>query len=129
VHPPDVCFPGAGFYPVKPKEKFAVPGTNAEASENFWVGDFEKSTPTGENYLRVFWSWNGMGRWRAADVPRVTFARAPFLYKMYVTRSANRNNNRLDDDPCVEFLTALIPVLNQVLFDLPPDRISPTPSL
>jgi hypothetical protein len=67
-------------------------------------------------HLRLFWSWSGDGSWQAPDYPHRTFARYPFLYKLYVIRPLIKPDEPLAGDPCQEFLGLLLPELKKSLF-------------
>ena len=114
VHRPETCYGAAGYALAAPPIRYTPPlGANAPPAE-FWTGKF-KQPQVGGQELRIFWSWYADGGWRAADNPRLTFARLPALYKLYVIRETDGRGERLDDDPAVEFLRALLPGLSRTL--------------
>jgi hypothetical protein len=114
VHTPDVCYRDNGHGLVETPEKFlaAVPGRQAE----FWTARFRKGDTALPTYLRVFWSWNGGGGWKAPANPRLEFARRPALYKLYVIRQLAQLEEAPGKDPCTEFLPLLLPELRRALF-------------
>jgi hypothetical protein len=88
THTPDVCYPGSGYKTVRApkKETLDLPGGGAAV---YYVADFEKTTATRQDRVRVRWAWTTDGReWVAPDNPRWQFAarlaRVPVLYKVYV---------------------------------------------
>jgi hypothetical protein len=112
LHSPQACYPGIGYRPTaEPKRQ----GFGAGKKDDFWVAQFQKEGTSPET-LRIFWSWNGAGKWHAADSPRVHFARHAALYKLYVIRSLARGDEGLNDDPAAEFLNQFLPVAQRALF-------------
>ncbi|HJZ91887.1 MAG TPA: hypothetical protein VKE40_13525 [Gemmataceae bacterium] len=87
AHTPDVCFLGSGYKLKNPPSKQALPLADG-GSVNFYVADFEKTTATGSDVVRVRWAWTADGTWYAPDYPRLFFAKSqvklPVLYKLYV---------------------------------------------
>ena len=69
--------------------------------------------------LRIFWGWSNGGNFSVPDNPRMTFFRAPFLYKLYVVRRLTRTDDPLQNDPTVGFVRELLPLLRK--------NLSPTP--
>jgi hypothetical protein len=122
VHTPDVCYGGAGFALAAPPAHHTVtppadPLRGYPAGPaSFWVGRFEKSGAAVSERLRILWAWNAAGDWAAPDNPRLTFAAAPALYKLYVVRSVADLNEPLDDDPAVTFLRQFLPAVETCLF-------------
>lgn len=112
LHSPEVCYPGAGFNPAGERAKQPMDGR----SDDFWVGQFQKTTPNPEA-LRIFWAWNGAGAWRAAEWPRVEFGRHAALYKLYVIRSLWAGDEPLAEDPSLDFMRQFLPAVQAALFD------------
>jgi hypothetical protein len=115
VHRPETCYSAAGYAPEGPAVKYMPPGDAGAPQAEFWTGKF-KQAEAGGRELRIFWSWNGDGAWRAADNPRWDFGRFPALYKLYVIRETSGRAERLDDDPAADFLRRLLPAASQTLF-------------
>ncbi len=112
THTPDVCYPGSGYKTLRAprKETLDLPGG---ATAMYYVADFEKTTATRQDRVRVRWAWTtGDGRWEAPDNPRWQFAaqlaRVPVLYKVYVvTPLPDDTDDRPEDDPTARaFATA-----------------------
>ena len=80
VHPPTVCFRGAGYSQCAPVRRESV-GRSAEMAAT----EFEKVVEGRPVRIRTLWGWGADGSWSAPDEPRVAFAAEPFLYKLYVT--------------------------------------------
>jgi hypothetical protein len=125
VHTPDICFAGIGYEMTRSADRVSVPagaGAGAEPAQ-LWCGDFSKQGAVVPSFLRIFWSWNGARAWRAPDNPRFAHAANHVLYKIYVIHETTVPAGRVDDDPGVSFLKALLPELDR---DLAP-AFTPSP--
>lgn len=109
VHPPEICFGGAGFSEVTPPEKFPVKGAAITKPSEFWTAKFQKRGALEPEQIRIFWSWGAAGEWTAADYPRLKFASYPILYKLYVIRPLGSLSEPLEEDPSAEFLQLFLP--------------------
>jgi hypothetical protein len=119
VHTPDVCFSGTGFELVgklqlyEPKDKEGAP------TAEFILTDMERPQqgPDLGQQLRVYWSWNRGGPWRAPKHQRWAFGGAPALYKMYLIYQplAGAKLKEIVHDPCRDFIPELLPVLDKAL--------------
>jgi hypothetical protein len=118
VHTPDVCYRGAGYEMVGRVEPLTVdvPGG---ASAAFWTARFQKERPGETGQLRLLWSWSHDGTWQAPTWPRLTFAGAPFLYKLYVIRETTSADEPRPGDPTLALLGELLPALDRTLFRRP----------
>ncbi len=114
VHPPEVCYDGAGFQQVGQRTKYSEPATRPAA--DFWVYHFQNRDSALPVDLRVFCSWSTSGAWRAADTPRLELAGHPIAYKMYVVRELPKADEPLKEDPSHEFIQTLLPELQRSLF-------------
>jgi uncharacterized protein DUF3485 len=123
LHPPDICYAGAGFSKAGPLVAEVIEGAGLQVAPGFWRGQFVKSGPEPES-LRIFWAWNGTGAWRASENPRWEFAKNRFLYKLYVIHPLSRAGEPLADDPTPEFMRVFLPEVQRCLFgkDEPRDR-------
>jgi hypothetical protein len=108
-HTPEVCYGGAGFAMDGAPTPFAA-GTGAR----FWTARF---TRPGEasTHLRLYWSWSDGGPWQAPAQPRLHFAGAQALYKLYVIQELTDLEEQLDDDRCQGFIRELVPELEKAL--------------
>jgi hypothetical protein len=109
IHTPDICY-GASGYNVGNPRRVTVGGNQGE----FWTADAVKSWATGESKLRIYWGWNDGSGWLAAADARQTFPRSHVLHKLYVLRELT-TQPKDDNEPCLKFLEALVPVLNQTV--------------
>lgn len=116
VHPPDVCYRGAGYDLTAPPTPYVIPNPAGLEPLEFMTAKFQKSDTPVPCYLRILWSWSAAGAWKAPSFPRMTLAHSPVLYKLYVIQELQTLDEPLDDGPCVRFIRALIPELEQALF-------------
>jgi hypothetical protein len=116
VHPPEVCYTASGYDMVEAPTPVLV--KVAGQSAEFRTSVFATSrTEPGAKRLRIFWSWNAMGEWRAPEGDaRWTFRGEPFLYKLYVVHEFAGPAGPPDRDPCVALLSSLVPELQETLF-------------
>jgi Protein of unknown function (DUF3485) len=118
VHTPDVCFQGGGMEMKTSPQRFRLDVPDPAGAAEFWATRFEKA---GSGYM-VRWSWTTDGSWKAADSPRIQFARAPALYKLYVIHPSTKPDQKPDDDSELDsFLRALLPAMQTGLFPSPRD--------
>lgn len=116
AHTPDVCFQGQGLSMTAEPATAAVPFGAGEAA-NFWSARFTRSGLAGTETSLALWSWSSDGQWEAAGRPRVEYARAPFLYKLYVIRPVGNSDQRGVDEPVLkEFLQVFLPAVQASLF-------------
>jgi len=121
THTPEVCY-GASGYMVGKRESVRL-DTNGDPAQ-FWTSDAVKTRVTDETRLRLYWAWNGGQGWVASPDARKDFPlfSYPVLHKLYVLRElggnaeAVRERDNKEVEPCVLFLNALVPVLEQKLF-------------
>jgi hypothetical protein len=115
VHRPQDCYQTAGFVLMGPPIHCQIQPPGHEASE-MWTGVFTKETATGPVQLRIFWAWGAAGAWTAPEVPRLAFARAKALYKLYLVRECVGPPGPIVNDPCVTLFGQLMPELGATLF-------------
>lgn len=113
LHTPDVCFVGSGYTLLSPP----TPHTLAfDRPAIFNVARFRVGVDGLADYRRTYWGWSADGDWSAPTSPRIAFARAPALYKLYVVRPMNRGDEPLTEDPAQEFLRLFLEQLREYLF-------------
>jgi Protein of unknown function (DUF3485) len=113
VHGPEVCYRGAGYEPVGEASRYTFPELTGAA---FWVRKFRKTESALPVHLRLLYSHNADGTWKATDNPRLAFARFPVLFKLYIVHELPRPDEPLQDDPALEFIRALYPDLQKTVF-------------
>src|SRR5262249_26546702 len=83
-HRPEHCYPGSGYeMTAQPTLLPVVAAPNTQA-ELFRVANFTRHDVSGDTQFRIFWSWYAGGQWQAPESPRWSFARQPYLVKLYV---------------------------------------------
>jgi len=115
VHPPDVCYRGAGYDQVGATSHYVVPSGPAEGAD-FQVLHFRKQDVTAPGQLRIFLAWGSEGRWSAPANPRWAFARKPYLHKIYLVREVARPDEPVEQDPALQLFRDLTPSLQETLF-------------
>jgi hypothetical protein len=84
------------------------------AAAQFIVARFRGARPA-RQLVRAFWSFNDGDGWRVPDNPRVAFARAGILYKLYIVRDMEKAEENVKDDPARDLLRVLLPELDKYL--------------
>lgn len=110
VHPPDVCYRGAG-YQIGAKELLDLP-----EGGKCWTALFIKPGPT-PDILRIYWAWSDSDAWTAPEDPRFDYAGADYLCKVYVVRRQATDNEEILPTPYENFLSGFF---EQVRLVLPP---------
>jgi hypothetical protein len=114
VHTPDVCYEGAGYRqlaPEKPKEL----DTGGGRADAFNVARFGKPGVEPKQ-MEIYWGWSRDGvTWQAPANPRLSLARSPALYKLYVVREFPPGSRSENVDSCEAFLRRALPVIRQTL--------------
>lgn len=107
LHPPTVCFVGAGWELTSNPEAQNYADASAPQCA-FWQASFARVQEYEQTRILTDWAWNAGNGWSASSDPRFEFAGAPFLYKLYVTSSANGDSEetRLRRTEFLRLLTA-----------------------
>ncbi len=120
VHPPEVCYRGAGYELASATVKQVLPAAPPVPQAEFRVIDFRQADSPTPLQLRVFYTWGEQGQWSAPDRPRLTYALSfsadAVLFKMYVVRQKTGDATPVDKDPCLDFVKELLPTLQESLF-------------
>jgi hypothetical protein len=115
VHPPNVCYRGIG-YDVGEISRYRTKAESGSGSLELFTARFSKEGVSPDS-LRIFWCWGSGGSWAAPEEPRLAFARAGALYKLYlVHRLPTAEEAPPEKDPCLDFLRVLMPELQRRLF-------------
>jgi len=119
VHSPEICLGGEGFdmEGAKKRQSVAVPSLNQPAE--FWVSQFYRYEGGIRRDRRQFWTFSPNGSWTADDNPRLNFAGFPALYKIYVMRELSRKDEKLEEDPILDFIKFFMPEIQKRLFSSP----------
>ena len=115
VHTPEVCLGGEGCTQDGTKQRYPVDLSGSDKVE-FWVGQFYWLDGGLRKDRRTFWTYSSNGKWTAEDNPRLSFARFPFLYKIYIVRQMSRRDEKLQEDPTLDFIKVFMPELQKRLF-------------
>lgn len=115
VHTPDVCYAGAGYRQLADEARKGVEAGDGPKDE-FKVARFAKPGAVVPTQLEIYWSWSRDGAtWVAPDNPRLTLARLPALYKLYVIREFAPGTRADAADACDSFLRRALPAVRQTL--------------
>ena len=113
IHTPDVCYRASG-YEILSQEKLTLPPDVGQGE--FWTAKLRKTNSTEDYRLRIFWSWSEANEWSIPESPRLTFARRPVLFKLYLIREMNDKAESPDIDPCLELFRQFLPEWQRVVF-------------
>ncbi len=115
VHPPTVCFQGAGWALPAAPETVSIQRDSQEPAARFQVADFVKNDQGAPLIMKTFWGWSDGSTWDAPENPRWEYAGHPFLYKMYVSTSASSNQE--DDANTISdtFIGPFLAVVHEAL--------------
>lgn len=113
VHTPDICFKGAGYELTAPAVKYMVKDGTQDAE--MFMGNFRDPDSQATGHICVLWSWSTAGKWEATDYPRLHFASAPVLYKLYVLCNLP-SSGRFDEGPRAAFLPSLLREIGRTVF-------------
>jgi hypothetical protein len=116
VHTPDVCYSGSGYEMTGPPQVVDVPSSGGTAGARFRRADMRGPGAADPKHLRIFWAWNAGDGWKTPDRPRLAYAMAPMLYKLYVIRETVPSDRGGGDELSSALLHQLLPVLDRALF-------------
>jgi hypothetical protein len=116
VHSPEVCLGGEGFDVEGPKRRQSISVPPSDQPFEFWVSQFYRTEGGLRKDRRQFWTFSANGSWTADDNPRLHFARYPVLYKIYLMREMSRKDEKLEEDPTLEFIKVFMPEIQKRLF-------------
>ena len=86
AHSPEACYPGGGMGLSGPLELEEFEYGTPPAKAVFQVGNFRRADAASSMGLRIYWSFRGGSNWEVPENTRLSFARYPALYKIYVVR-------------------------------------------
>lgn len=114
-HQPTTCYKGIGYDVVAGPVHRTVEFDGGSAS--FSTAVFTNAHGAAPRSLRIYWGFSGNGDWSTPRWPRITFARYPAVFKMYVINQLRRPNDPMESDPAEEFIRTVVPILKKTLFD------------
>lgn len=112
VHPPTVCFVGAGWTLAGTPNVTQTPDERSQ----FWNGHFTGTSNGTPVAIDTLWGWSCDGRWIAYDNARLETAGNSFLYKMYVTVNRNIASESSSVGVANHFLEEFLPMVDASLF-------------
>jgi hypothetical protein len=112
IHTPDVCYTASG-YEILSQEKMTLPADLGPGE--FWTAKLRKINATEDYRLRIFWSWNDGEQWSIPESPRLTFARRPVLFKLYLIRELSDKTDVAANDPCLDLFRLFLPEWQRVV--------------
>lgn len=117
VHTPEICFRGTGFEPSGETKRVSA-GSGSSSVDDLWAAEFTKPGTVLPQRLRILYSWNANGTWKASQNPRWDFGGFPALYKLYVVQElpAGVRDQSSEEDLGLDFVHALLPLLSKTLF-------------
>ena len=109
IHSPELCYPKAGFTTAGEIYERRVASTAGAVP--FRSLAYQKGDPGQADRQEVYFSWRYNGRWSTSvSSPKVS-ERIPGMYKVQVARRLSPREARTLDNPCEDFLEALLPAL------------------
>jgi Protein of unknown function (DUF3485) len=116
LHTPEVCYRGIGYHFLGQPNSCTIHHPGNSPPDVFWTARFRKASVAVPEQLRIYWAWQAQRNWEAPESPLRAFASFPVLYKLYVISAARLEGEAPpENDPCREFLDALLPELQKVL--------------
>lgn len=116
AHTPDICFGGAGYELSGPVTSFAVPNGSRAGPAEFALADFRDSASAEPSRLCILWSWTADGRWAAPSHPRLFYASARVLYKLYLAYPMPLKGP-FEDDPRASFIPLLLSEIDRTVLE------------
>jgi hypothetical protein len=115
VHRPEHCYRGEGFDMISPSVTAEVPAAGDIPAATYWTSRFSREEEMQTARLRISWTWFDGRTWQAPTSPRMTFARLPALYKLYVIRELTDTNEEREEALAKDFIARLLPELSKAL--------------
>jgi hypothetical protein len=115
VHTPEVCYAGAGYRPTANDSQKEVQADGG-GQHTFRASRFAQAGGVSPHQLEVYLAWSRDGRaWEAPQNPRMSLARSPALYKLYVVREFLPSARSESSNPCQAFLRRALADLGAAL--------------
>ena len=108
AHGPEACYPGVGFTPTAAPRRLSVPSLGL----TLWSAVFRGGSVTAPLDLNVSWAWADRAGWSTPDNPRLRFAPAPRLYKIYFLYEPGPAPPSGPDFPPLRLAAELLPRLD-----------------
>lgn len=114
LHPPTVCFVGAGWQLTRAPERCRFE-RDASTKDAFWETTFRRDEAGTSIDLLTLWGWSSGGAWTASASPRFEFAGEPFLCKLYLTSAGTPDDPEAARRAINEFVKVFLPQIDAAL--------------
>jgi Protein of unknown function (DUF3485) len=115
VHTPDICYANAGYEELGQETRQEIESSDGKKAI-FIAARFGKTSGVISNQLEIFWAWSRDGiEWQVPENPRLSLARSPALYKLYVVREFMPGTRPETVDISRNFLQRALPAIRQTL--------------
>jgi Protein of unknown function (DUF3485) len=115
VHTPEICYAGTGYTQIGAEVNQLV-GVDPIRNHNFRVHHFRKPDGVSQSQLEIYLAWSRDGtKWENPANVRISLARLPVLYKLYVVREFLPNTRGATSDCCRDFLNRALPEFGSAL--------------
>jgi hypothetical protein len=114
LHPPTVCFVGAGWQLTRTPERREIE-QDATARDSFWETTFRRDEAGVSVDLLTLWGWRNGGPWTASSSPRFEFAGEPYLCKLYLTSAGPSDDPEAARRAIDEFVKVFLPQIDAAL--------------
>ena len=115
LHPPTICLPAHGHDQKRPETRLRIPLEAGLGTSEFATAEFLKKGLVPE-HVHFYWSYSFNGQWSVPQNPRISLARQPAVYKVYIFHQSPQADDPLEENPCLPFLRSYMPELQKVLF-------------
>lgn len=118
LHPPTVCFSGQGYHQFGRLSHFMVRTETRDGTRKSHLlqqADFGNSAVRDPTLTRLYWGWSTDGDWNAPENPRVEYAGAPALFKLYVSEHWIPHGDVQDTGAARLFIRDMLPHISQAL--------------
>ena len=119
VHPPTACYTGLGYKQVgTTRAHRCLTSTAGEKSPShlFQTAHFVSPKLANAYEPRIYWAWTTDGVWQTPESPRLTFAGAPLLFKLYVAHQSDTAPKPRESTSSERFLEQLLPAIAAQVF-------------
>ncbi len=120
IHTPDWCYVGAGYDIIGGEpQQYTDAESGMDPPPEYLAAFFQKETPIDTNRICIFWAFSDDGIWRGPRMPKPTYAGKSALYKIYMITDLDSVGQEVSKNPSIDFAREFLPILNNVLFDVP----------
>ncbi len=112
VHMPEYCYAGFGYRTEGDPTVVTVPGKGGKELTFRKIRMVRETSEGVPEEIIVYHSWYDGSGWSAPKLPRLVFATAPFLYKLYIT-TLPEPVGAIGEDPCLDFAKEFCPLVEK----------------